>query len=91
MEECLQTLTEKQECPTDEVLVQQVRLQLIVDKVAQPPWHDGEIENAEPIRAPAAFYLKALQSQLQGEKSKLTPESQLNGKLSSANCFHIQF
>lgn len=87
MEECLQTLAEKQECPTDEVLVQQVRLQLIVGKVAQAPWHDGEIENAEPIRAPPAFYLKALQSQLQGIKSKLTPESQLNGKLSLQTTF----
>jgi len=87
MDECLQTLVEKQECPTDEVLVQQVRLQLIVEKVAQIPWHDGEIENAEPIRAPPTLYLKALQSQLQEVKHKLPPKLQRNGKLSSINYF----
>jgi hypothetical protein len=89
MDECLQTLAEKQECPTDEVLVQQVRLQLIVEKVTQARWHDGEIENAGPVRAPPAFYLKALQSQLQEVKRKLPPESQQNGKLSSTNYFHV--
>src|SRR5271170_1606627 len=84
MDECLQMLAEKQECPTDEILVQQVRLQLIVEKVVQAPWHDGEIENAERVRAPPAFYLKALQSQLQEVRRKLPPESLRNGKLSSA-------
>jgi hypothetical protein len=91
MEGCLQTLAKKQECPTDEVLVQPVRLQLIVEKVAQAPWHDGEIETAELIRAPPAFYLKALQSQLQEVKRKLSPESQRNGKLPSTNYFYIPF
>jgi hypothetical protein len=91
MDECLQTLAEKQECPADEVLVQQVKLQLIVEKVAQIPWHDGEIENTESIRAPPALYLKALQSQLQEVKRKLPPELQRNGKLSSTNYFYVPF
>jgi hypothetical protein len=85
MDECLQKLAEKARMSK----VQQVRLQLIVEKVAQAPWHDREIENVEPIRAPPAFYLKALQSQLQEVKRKLPPESLRNGKLSSANYFHI--
>jgi hypothetical protein len=91
MDECLQRLAEKQECPTDEILVQQVRLQLIVEKVAQAPWYDGEVENVEPIRAPPAFYLKALQSQLLEVKRKLPPESLRNGKLSFASRFHTRF
>ena len=89
MDECLQTLAEKQECPTDEVLVQQVRLQLIVEKVTQAPRYDGEIENTELIRAPPALYLKALQSQLQEVKRKLPSELQQNGKLSSTNYFRV--
>jgi hypothetical protein len=32
MEDCLTILDEKQECPNDAVLVQQVRLQLIVER-----------------------------------------------------------
>ena len=75
-------LAENQEVPTDEVLVQQVRLQLIVEKVAQAAWHDGEIENAGSIRTPPAFYLKALQLQLQEVKRQLPPELRQNGKLS---------
>ena len=82
MDECLQTLIELQECPTDEILVQQVRLQLIVEKAAHVPWHERDIENIKPMTAPPAFYLKALQGQLQEVKSKLSPEAQQSGKLS---------
>ena len=91
MDECIRTLEEKQECPTDEVLVQQVRLQLIVEKVAQAPWYDGESENTGPIRAPPSFYLKAFQSQLQEVKRNFSPESYQNGKFSSTNCSCVLF
>ena len=91
MDECIRTLEEKQECPADEVLVQQVRLQFIVEKVVQAPWHDGESEHAGPMRAPPSFYLKGLQSQLQEVKRKLPPESRQNGKLSSINCYRVLF
>jgi len=76
MDECLQMLAQKQECPTDEILVQQVKLQLIMEKVGQTPWYDKDIEHAEFGRAPRAFYLMALQSQLQEVRRKIPSELQ---------------
>lgn len=89
MDECLQVLDETQECHTDEILVQQVRLQMIVEKVTLGTWYDGVIETAEHIRAPPSFYLQALHSQLQEVKNKLPPQSQRNGKLSFTNYFVV--
>lgn len=89
MNEYLQVLDETQECLNDEILVQQVRLQLIVEKVTVGTWYDGVIETAEHIRAPPSFYLQALHSQLQEFKNKLSPQSQRNGKLSSIDYFVI--
>ncbi len=85
MDECLQILDERHECLTDEILVQQVRLQLIVEKVTLGTWNDGAMETAEHIKAPPSFYLQALHSQLQEVKNKLPPQLQRNGKLSSTN------
>ena len=83
MDECLQILDEQQECLTDELLVQQVRLQLIVEKVARGPWNDVN------SKAPLTFYLQALHSQLQEIKDKLPRRSQGDGELLSTNYFAI--
>ena len=72
LEESLCVLEESHECLNDEILVQQVRLQLIAEKVAIGNWDD---------KAPLSFYLQALHSQLQEVKSKLPPHLQSNGKL----------
>lgn len=76
MEDCLQTLVERQEWPGDEVLVYQVRLQLIIEKVIRTKWDD---ENIETVKMPPAFYLKALQSELQEVWRRVSPELQDNG------------
>ena len=81
MEECLQTLAAEQECPLDEVLVQQVRLQLVVEKVTQASWHEGWTVHGACAEVPPAFYIKALQSQLQDIKRGFSAESMRNGKL----------
>ncbi|MCJ1388446.1 hypothetical protein MMC18_001293 [Xylographa bjoerkii] len=52
----------------------QVRLQLIIEKAAQVSLYNGEIGSAESPRAPPAFYLKALRSQLQEVKNKILAE-----------------
>lgn len=44
MNECLQVVDERRERLTDEILVQQVRLQLIVEKVTLGTWNDGAME-----------------------------------------------
>ncbi len=85
MGECLQVLDERQECLNDEILVQQIRLQLIVEKANQGTWNDGATETSEHIKAPLSFYSQALHSQLQEIKNKLSPRLQRNGKLSSSN------
>ena len=82
MDECLQTLAESQECPMDAILVQQVKLQLIVEEARQVYLSNGEFRRTEPMRAPSTFYFKALQSQLQQVKHNLPAGLQLNGELS---------
>lgn len=89
MDECLRVLDETQECLTDEILVQQVRLQLIVEKVTLSTSYEGAMETAGDIKAPPSFYLRALHSQLQEVKTKLSPQSQRNGKLSPISYFVI--
>lgn len=87
MDESLRILAEKQECPTDIVLVQQVRLQLISEKVAQGPWQYGAAENTNSHEPPPAFYLQALQSQVIEAVQKAPPELQHNGKWKSTKYF----
>ena len=79
MDECLQILDEGQECATDEILVQQVRLQLLVDRVTRDTWTD------KPMRAPLSYYLHALHLQFQEIKDSLSPQSQRNGEQSFTN------
>ena len=74
MDECLQILDERKECVTDEILVQQVRLQLIVERVTMDSWTD------KPMRAPLSFYLQALHPQFQEAKDRLPPQSQLTSE-----------
>lgn len=80
MDESLRILAEKSECPTDTLLVQQVRLQLISEKVAQAPWNEVETENTNSHEIPPSFYHKALQSQLSEAMQKAPPELQHNGR-----------
>ena len=86
MDASLEMLEQKQECLNDEILVQQVRLQLIVEKTNLGIWHDETTENTEHTRAPPLFYFQGLQSQLQEIKNKLLYQSQQNGNLSLAGC-----
>ena len=78
MDECLQILDERQECATDEILVQQVRLQLLVERVTLDTWTD------KPMRAPLSFYLQALHLQFQEAKDRFPPQSRRSGEQSFA-------
>ena len=64
--------------------MQQVRLQLIVEKAAWGNWNDVATENAEHRKPPLSFYLQALHSELQDVRHKFPPELQYDGKMSSA-------
>jgi hypothetical protein len=85
MEECLQVLDEIKECPNDEILVQQVRLQLIVEKMALGTFHDAAMESPEHAREPPSLYLETVHTQFLDIKTKLLAQPQTDGKLLSAN------
>ena len=72
-------LAEEKEQPSDALLTDLVRLQLIVERVGRAPWHEGQSDATGSTRAPSSFYLKALQAQLQDFRTKLCPEIQDNG------------
>lgn len=82
MDECMQVLDERQECLNDNILVQQVRFQLINEKINLGAcWHKGSAETPEPLQAPPSFYLQAMQSQFQVVQSRMTPNSSRSSKL----------
>lgn len=80
MEQCLQLLDENTECENDHILVQQVRLQLIVEQTR--PKNEHYIPGL--TKAPLEFYVHALQSQLDEIKKRLDfdPNQYGNGKAS---------
>ncbi|KAL4808101.1 hypothetical protein BDV18DRAFT_134262 [Aspergillus unguis] len=65
MQECLEILAESHEAPTDSLLVQLVRSQLVVDKVTKDLGYGmDEASSSDYRQAPVAFYLKGLQSEI---------------------------
>ena len=89
LDDCLQVLDERHECLTDKILVQQVRLQLIVEKVTRGTWNDVAMGTAEYRKAPLSFHLQALHSELQEVRSKLPLQFQRDGEMSSFFRFMI--
>ena len=72
-------ISKNQENQSDLLLVQLIRLQSIREKVFQAPWHSGYAEETPSARPVAAFYLRALQSEVQDFKDKIPAELQQNG------------
>ena len=83
LDECIAVLGEKDEHPTDQLLVHLVKLQLVVEKAGQAPWHEERDDPNGSVRVPPIFYLKALQVQLQDFKTRIPPRIQGNG-----TCIH---
>ncbi len=79
MEECLRVLSEKKECPSDELFLCQVRCQLLSQRMIQAPQLPEDVGQPES-RVPAAFYLKALQSNLQQIRGAVSPTLQADGE-----------
>ncbi len=69
--------------------MQQVRLQLIVEKVTRGNWNDVAMENAEHRKVPLSFHFQALHSELQEVRSKLPLQFQRDGEMSSTIHFLI--
>ena len=81
MEECLRILEESKECPSDEILVQQVRLHLTIAQIERGTWYQGTITAPEHNQEPPVLYLQALHSQLQEVKNGFSEESKDNREL----------
>ncbi|KAL4995730.1 hypothetical protein BDV10DRAFT_187770 [Aspergillus recurvatus] len=73
MAACLRQVEEQQECVNDEILVQQVRLQQITDKLNMT---NGFTPTSDSIQVPPAFYLRSMQDQLQSIQPRVAPHSQ---------------
>lgn len=84
MDECLETLDKTKECQNDVVLVEQVRLQLIVEKTVMPHPGQGDSEFVFP-------HLASLFSQLQSLESRLLANFQDNGKAQPIRLSAVQF
>ena len=83
MDECLQILDERKECLNDEILVQQVRLQLILEKMTQGTLPDGAVEITEHTRETSFHPLETLHSRLHAIKTQLLDQPQIDGRLLS--------
>ena len=67
-------LAERKECPNDEILVQQVRTQLIVQNIAQVKSHYGHTATVPPVD------LESLYAQFQNLKTELLAQPDTNGR-----------
>jgi hypothetical protein len=81
LDECLQILDESKECLNDEILVQQVRLQLIVEKMALGTMYGGVKESSEHTREHHFLSRETLHAQFQDIKTMLLAQTQTDGKL----------
>ena len=79
MDECLQILDQTKGCLNDNILVQQVKLQLTIEKLALSTPSKGAVETTGQ-RESGSFYLENLHSQLQALKTSLLIGSS-NGEL----------
>ncbi len=75
MDECLQALSQRQEWEGDDLLVAQVKVQLIVEQLMRAT-------TQAPDGVPPAYALSALRTQLHSIKAQLPPHLQQNGTLS---------
>ena len=82
LEECITALGEKEDQPTDKLLIHLVKLQLIVEKAGHAPWHEQRDDPHGSARVPPVFYAKALQARLQDFKANIPVDIQKNGMLS---------
>ncbi|KAL4963000.1 transcription factor domain-containing protein [Aspergillus stella-maris] len=90
MTQCLDILDEEKETPSDAVLVQLVRTQLVTDKVIRELGHEGDrIDERDRCRAPLSFYMQGLYSELDGVRHWVPAES-FHQKLILLQLYHAE-
>ncbi|PWY79527.1 hypothetical protein BO94DRAFT_588109 [Aspergillus sclerotioniger CBS 115572] len=80
MDECLRLLEEQQECANDGILAQQVRLQLVMDKLSLGRWYGGSSKSLESMRPSPTIYLRPMQTQLQSQLQAIMNRLSSNSK-----------
>jgi hypothetical protein len=70
----------QKEFESDALLVQLVKLRLISERVNDLPWSSDVADIDTTMKAPAMFYLKSLEMQLQDFKSNIPSELSDNSK-----------
>lgn len=80
MDECLEILDERKECLNDDFLVQQVRLHLILEKLALGTLFNSTMDSIDHRRL-VVSYNEKLYFQFQVLKTSLLKGSSRNGKL----------
>ncbi len=78
--ECLRVLETQNEAASDILLVQQVKLRLISERVTDAPWLSAMIQIDGFTNPPAMFYLRSLETQLHAFKSGIPGELADNSK-----------
>jgi hypothetical protein len=83
--ECLSVIETQNEVPSDILLVQQVKLRLISERVTNAPWSSAMIQVDDSTNPPAMFYLRSLETQLHAFKSSIPGELADNSKSNLSN------
>jgi hypothetical protein len=78
--ECLRVIETQNEVASDILLVQQVKLRLISERVTDAPWSSAMIQADDSTNPPAMFYLRSLETQLHAFKSSIPGELADNSK-----------
>lgn len=70
----------QKECESDALLIQLVKLRLIVERINDLHWL-GDYPGADaPTKAPAVFYIKSIETQIQDFKSNIPIEVSNNSE-----------
>lgn len=82
--ECLRVIETQNEVASDILLVQQVKLRLISERVTDAPWSSAMMRVADSTNF-AIFYLRSMETQLHAFKSTIPDELSDNSKLKACH------
>lgn len=80
MDQCLDELSRNPETPNDEILVTQVRMQLVVEQLSRATWQFYEPQVGLGSAGPPLPFISALHSQREKIKKELPRSIERQGK-----------
>lgn len=90
MDECLQMIDEKKECLNDDILVQQVRLQLFIERMSRDALQSVARDSTRNTREPTPHHAGGLQlySDLHEVRAQLLARPEIDGRLRRTHFFY---